>query len=51
MANSIHEVTKAVKYYSGITHSVEGKQIRFGILDIPGLDRIDNRFTLREVIL
>lgn len=51
MANSINEVTKDVKFYSGITHSIGGRSVRFGLLDIPGLDRIDNRFVIREIIL
>ncbi len=47
VANSINQVTKDVRFYRGISHSIDSKQARFGILDIPGLDRIDNRFALR----
>ncbi len=51
VANSINEVTKEVKFYRGISHVLACRQIRFGILDVPGLDKIDNRFVLRQVIL
>ena len=51
VANGLNEVTQSVNYYKGVTHSIGHEQIRFGILDIPGLDRVDNRFMLREIIL
>ena len=47
VANSINEVTKEVKFYRAISHTFNHEQIRFGILDIPGLDNIANRFELR----
>ena len=51
VANSINEITRQVKFYQGVSHPFGEENIRFGILDIPGLDRIENRFAIRECIL
>jgi hypothetical protein len=51
VANSLKEVTTEVNYYDGTSFEVAGEEVRFRILDIPGLDKINNRAVIREKIL
>ena len=51
VANSLKEVTTEVNYYDGTSFEVAGQEVRFRILDIPGLDKINNRAAIREKIL
>jgi predicted GTPase len=47
VANSLKEVTTEVNYYDGTAFEVAGQEVRFRILDIPGLDKIGNRAVIR----
>jgi len=51
VANSLKEVTTEVNYYEGTAFEVAGEEVRFRIMDIPGLDKINNRAYIREKIL
>lgn len=51
VANSLREVTTQVAFYEGSAFEVGGQEVRFRVLDIPGLDRIDNRLCIRSSIL
>ena len=51
VANSLKEVTTEVNYYEGTAFEVAGQEVRFRILDIPGLDKLANRALIREKIL
>jgi len=51
VANSLKEVTTDVNYYEGTSFETAGEEVRFRILDIPGLDKINNRAYIREKIL
>lgn len=51
VANSLREVTTEVGYHEGSAFEVGGQEVRFRILDVPGLDKISNRAAIRERIL
>jgi GTPase SAR1 family protein len=51
VGNSLKEVTTEVNFYRGASLDVNGEEIRFQIMDIPGLDKINNRAYIREHIL
>lgn len=47
VANSLKEVTTDVNFYEGTAFEVAGEEVRFCVLDIPGLDKISNRMDIR----
>lgn len=51
VANSLREVTTEVQLYEGSAFEVGGEEVRFRVLDIPGLDKLNNRALIREKIL
>lgn len=38
-------------FYEGTAFEASGEEVRFRILDIPGLDKLNNRAVIREKIL
>ena len=47
VANSLHEVTTHVDSYEGTSFEVGDQEVQFRVLDIPGLDKVDNRIIIR----
>lgn len=51
VGNGPKEVTTAVTCFAGASLNVNGEYVQFKIMDIPGLDKFENRGLIREQLL
>jgi GTPase SAR1 family protein len=49
--NSPNSVTRTVNFYHSTPTKIERNKVSFSVLDIPGLDEIENRKLIRETVL